>query len=62
MVHGTALGNSRASDRLFGAKALAKALAKADLLKLLTQEMQISCVFGLKYHRYFLSRTKCWDD
>ena len=45
-------------DRLFGAKAL----AKADLLKLLTQEMQISYVFGLKYHRYFLSRTKCWDD
>ena len=37
-------------DRLFGAKAL----AKADLLKLLTQEMQISCVFGLKYRKIFL--------
>ena len=44
------MGNSCASDRLLGAKAL----AKADLLKLLTQEMQISCVFGLKYHKIFL--------
>ena len=50
MVHGIVLGDWAIGDRLFGAKAL----AEADLLKLLTQEMQISCVFGLKYHEIFL--------
>ena len=37
---------------------LAYGCAKADLLKLLTQEMQISCVFGLKYHKTRLSTKK----
>ena len=103
MVYGIAVGNPRASDRLFGTKALAKAdllkgnyirddtaiqnnkdylnqqhqqLARQStpcraqgisckcqqvyksLLKLLTQEMQISCFFGLKYHKTRLSTKK----
>ena len=63
------MGNPRAGNRTPRAEALAigrpegllaigllgdEAMAKADLLKLLTQEMQISCVFGLKYHKIFL--------
>ena len=54
LVHGIVLGNWAIGYRLLGDEAL----AKADLLKLLTQEMQISCVFGLKYHKIFLMSHK----
>ena len=50
LVHGIAVGNWAIGYRLLGDEAM----AKADLLKLLTQEMQISCVLGLKYHKIFL--------
>ena len=68
VVHGIAVGNPRAGNRTPRAEALAigrpegllaigllgdEAMANADLLKLLTQEI-ISCVFGLKYHKIFL--------
>ena len=50
MVHGAALGDWAIGNRLLAIEVV----AEVDLLKLLTQEMQISCVFGLKYRKIFL--------